>query len=77
MIFLPETADKKIDVLLKLSMHKARSFELYNFLSNFVDQQQKQEHKQNIKELREKIAKKIPYEENISSEVSELREERF
>lgn len=75
---MPETADKKIDVLLKLSMHKARSFELYNFLSNFVDkEQQKQEHKQNTRELREKIAKKIPYEEKISSEVSELREERF
>lgn len=38
---MPETTDKKIDVLLKLSMHKARSFELYNFLSNFVDKQQK------------------------------------
>ncbi|MFP3946769.1 MAG: hypothetical protein ACLFVI_07680 [Archaeoglobaceae archaeon] len=79
---MPETTDKKIDVLLKLSMHKARSFELYNFLSNFVDKQQKKEQEQerkqlNTKELRKKIAKKIPYEEKISTEVSGLREERF
>jgi len=70
---LSEAAAKEIDVLLELSMHKRKSSELLNFLSGF----EKKYKKENIKELRKKIAKKIPYEEKLSTTVSELREERL
>ena len=65
---LSEAAAKKIDVLLELSMHKLKSYELIEFLNSFGE-------KEDIKKLRKKIAKKIPYEEKLSTTVSELREE--
>lgn len=70
---MPEVAVKKIDVLLELSMHKAKTSELLNFLSGFKRKYKKGD----IKELRKRVGKKIPYEEKLSTAVSELREERF
>jgi len=68
---LSEIAAREIDVLLELSMHKTKSSELLSFLCSFG------EGKEDIKELRNRIARKIPYEEKLSTTVSELREEKF
>jgi len=69
---LPEIASKKIDVLLELSMHKTKSSQLLSFLDSFGEKKE-----EDIKELRKKIAKKIPYEEKLSTTVSDLRKDRL
>ncbi len=68
---MPDIASKKIDVLLELSMHKTKSSEMLSFLGSFGEKSE------DIKELRKEIAKKIPYEEKLSTMVSELRKDRL
>ncbi len=48
---LSEAAAKKIDVLLELSMHKLKSYELIEFLNSF-------EEKEDIKKTQEKNCQK-------------------
>ncbi len=68
---MSEIAAREIDVLLELSMHKTKSSELPGFLCSLG------ESKGNIKELRSRIAGKIPYGKKLSPTVSGLREEKF
>ncbi len=52
-------------------INKTKSSKLSGFLCSFG------EGKGNIKELRNQVAKKIPYEEKLSTTVPGLRDEKF